>query len=123
MAARMITSNYDFINTRGEDLMKQLHLQPFEERLKYNLAVLMYKSYIGKAPFYIQNKITLAKEINAYNLRSSDDLKMIKPLAKCQRFKTSFAFMGPTIWNELPFPLRTSKTVHSFKCLYKKTFF
>ena len=47
-AARIITNNMDYINVRGEDLVKQLGWQTIEKRRDYFMAMLMYKC-IGDA--------------------------------------------------------------------------
>ena len=41
-AARIITSNFDYINTRGTDLMRDLGLQTLYIRKEYFLSTLMY---------------------------------------------------------------------------------
>ena len=55
--ARIITGCYDFINTRGLDLVNELNLQNITERRNYFLCNLMFKSIHGLAPTYLSDSI------------------------------------------------------------------
>ena len=52
-AARIITGNYDFINTRGIDLVKNLKWMCVSQRRDYFIAILMFKSIYCLAPHYL----------------------------------------------------------------------
>ena len=54
-AARIITGNYDFINTRGIDLVKHLKWMCVSQRRDYFIAILMFKSTHGRAPHYLRD--------------------------------------------------------------------
>ena len=123
MAARAITRNYDFINTRGADLMKQVNLPTFKERFQYNTSLLMYKAVNNDVPDYIANKITFNADINQYNLRSSSNNSLLLPLPKCEIYKKSLSYSGPMTWNTLSEPIRFSTSIGSFKTQYKKLYF
>ena len=49
-AARIVTGNMDYINTRGESLVKELGWQSIEKRRDYFTAVLMYRCINEIAP-------------------------------------------------------------------------
>ena len=51
-AARAITGNYDFINVRGDTLFNDLGLTRFNDRYKYQTALLMFKAIHGIASAY-----------------------------------------------------------------------
>ena len=69
--ARTICNNYDYINTRGIDLVKSLKLQIIRECRHYFLHVLMFKCIHGLAPHYLSNDVTTVVAIHSYNTRSS----------------------------------------------------
>jgi hypothetical protein len=119
MAARAITRNFDFINTRGSALMEELNLPTFKQRLHYNTSVLMYKAVSNQVPDYIANKVTLSKEVNNYNLRSSTNNNLTIPFPNCVIFKNALAYNGPMIWNNLPNQLTKSQSLNAFKDNYK----
>ena len=48
--ARIICKKYDYINTRGIDLVESLEIQTIRQRRDYFLSVLMFKCIHGLAP-------------------------------------------------------------------------
>ena len=54
-AVRVICNNYDYINFRGIDMMKQFDWQTIEERRKFHIAILIYKYLNGMAPSYLSD--------------------------------------------------------------------
>ena len=119
MAARTLTGNYDFINTRGATLMSNLNMSNFIDRIKYNLSVSTYKAVHGLVPDHIANSIFFSYEVSQRNIRSSDNMNLYKPKPHCELFKKSFSYAGPNQWHYLPLPLQKAVTVHNFKLLYK----
>ena len=73
-AARAITGNYDFINVRGDTLFNDLGLTRFNDRYKYQTALLMFKAIHGIAPAYICDNVCFSYEVNGRNLRSYDNM-------------------------------------------------
>ena len=121
-AARSITGNFDFINVRGEELMKDLKMSNFENRLKYFHSLLMFKAIHGYVPDHISNHILFSYEVSQRNLRTFDNMDLYKPLPRCELYKRSLAYYGPTQWNILPFSIKDSSSLAMFKTSYKKSF-
>jgi hypothetical protein len=65
--ARIINNNFDFINTRGLDLVKQIGWMNIVERIDYFTNLLIYKCINQIAPVYLQNDIILCSEIKKRN--------------------------------------------------------
>ncbi len=61
-AVRIVTGNVDFINVRGQDIMNELGWQTLEQRKKYYVSSLMFKSMDGLNPHWINNNILIACE-------------------------------------------------------------
>jgi len=61
--ARVILNNFDFVNTRGIDLVCKLGIMTVKQRRDYFMALLMYKSIHGLAPNYLCNEITMEIEV------------------------------------------------------------
>ena len=59
VAARIITGNFDYIHSRGVDIVRPLHLQTVKERWDYFLCVLMFKCIHGLAPNYLCNDVIM----------------------------------------------------------------
>ena len=77
--ARIICNNYDYINTRGIDLVKSLKIQAIRERRDYFLCVLMFKCIHGLAPHYLSNDVTMVVDIHGYDTRSSENMNLYVP--------------------------------------------
>jgi hypothetical protein len=120
-AARTITGNFDFVNVRGEELMKQLNLNSFEKRLNYNIAILMYKATHDLLPHHIDNNFTMIKDIMNREPREKNKMNLYVPKPNCELFKKSLMYKGPKIWNELPIELKQASSLHAFKEVYKRT--
>ena len=96
---------------------------PVKFRIDFTILLLTYKAINGLAPFYLQELISL-KEACKYKLRSDCDGLLLNPL----KFKTltmlgdrSFTATAPRLWNSLPYSIRSSPSVASFKKT-RKTF-
>ena len=57
--ARIICKNYDYINTRGIDLVDSLKIQTIRQCRDHFLSVLMFKAIHGLAPHYLYNDVTM----------------------------------------------------------------
>ena len=122
-ASRIIMRNFDYIDTRGEDLMKQLGMQSLETRRDYFTAIMMYKIINETAPNRLIDSINHMKDIHGIQTRSSASNDVQIPEVKYEIFRNSFKYQGSILWNSLPPQLRSAKTVHSFKTMYKMLYF
>ena len=103
--------------------LRKLHILPVEYRLKYKVAMFVYKCLNGLAPAYLSN--LLHQKIACYDLLSTEDLFLmdsdIKP--KTRYGRSSFSFKGPVIWNNLPADLKVCSNIASFKQKLKTHYF
>ena len=120
LCARIISNNYDFINCRGEDLVKELGWNTFEERRDFLLAVLMYKCHQGTAPAYLIDKLCLQSHINGRITRHLDDKMYYIPKTRTKAAESAFMNQGPTLWNNIPLPIRNAPSLDTFNQGYKK---
>ena len=114
-AARLIFQETKYCHVRP--LLYNLHWLPVEFRIDFKILLLTYKAINGLAPFYLHELISL-KEACKYKLRSDCDGLLLNPV----KFKTlttlgdrSFAAAAPQLWNSLPYAIRSSPSVASFK--------
>ena len=120
MAARAISGNYDYIHVRGDSLLEELALNTFEDRKKYHLSLLIYKSIHGIAPHYLVNQVLFSYEVNQRNLRSLDNMILYLPKVNKNIFKNSLFYVGAQCWNTLPLYIKESTSVPCFKKHLKK---
>ena len=100
--ARIITGCYDFINTRGLDLVDELNLQNITERRNHFLCNLMLKSIHGLAPTYLSDSIVMQADINEYDTRGAQNRNVYQPRPRIEKYKNSFLYMAGELWNALP---------------------
>ena len=95
-AARIITGDFDFINTRGADLMKDLGWQTLDIRRDYFLSTLMYKCIKGNAPVLLTNELIMTADTHDCNAKASAGgvLQVLKPSSEL--FRNSFRYKGAT---------------------------
>ncbi len=122
-AVRILTWNFDFINVRGQDIMNELGWQTLEQRKKYYVSSLMFKSMDGLNPHWINNNILMECENHDRNARFADNMNVVVPKPNVEIFRNSFIYQGAISWNNLPPHLKYATTHDSFKRLYKKEYF
>ena len=76
LLARIISNNFDYIHSRGIDLVRSLKLQTIRERRDYFLCVLMFKCIHGLAPHYLSNDVTMHVDIHGYDTRSAENMDL-----------------------------------------------
>ena len=122
-AARIVSGNFDYINVRGADLVKQLGWQTIEQRRDYFTATLMYKIIHKHAPKRLTDSIIMTSETHDIPTRlASSDLLQV-PHPHYEIFRNSFRYQGSIIWNSLPSQLRNAADTDTFKRLYKDKYF
>ncbi len=122
-AARIVTWYFDFINVRGQDIKNELGWQTLEQRKKYYVSSLMFKSMHGLNPHWINNNILMACENQDRNTRFANNMNVVVPKPNIETFRNSFMYQGAISWNNLPPDLKYATTHDSFKRLYKKEYF
>ena len=94
--------------------MKKLHILPVEYRIKYKVSLTVYKCFHDLAPDYlkelIQSKVTYS------HLRSFNDLYSLQTVIPKSKYgKSTFSYVAPVIWNQLPQNIKLSPYVECFK--------
>jgi hypothetical protein len=112
MYARTITGNYDFVNVRGEELMQQLKMSPFENRLRYYISLIMYKSVNGLVPDHLLNNIVFSYEMSTRVSRQNNFIDLYIPKPNCELYRKALMYIGPKIWNSLPICIKESTSVN-----------
>ena len=121
--ARIVTgtSRFDHI----QPVIKELHWLPIDYRIKFKVAMLVYKIRQTGRPAYLSDFIYERAVERAS--RSSNMHHMEVPRRKLETGKRAFSYAAPTIWNNLPQTIRqmdlASVSLSSFKKTIKDTFF
>ena len=104
--------------------LKKLHFLPVRFRIKFKIALLVFKCLNNMAPHYLQGLLNL-RDVRRRSSRLDDDFYRLKvpPAPQFSRTDAAFMFSGPKIWNELPYSVRSLSTIESFKCALKTFYF
>ena len=96
-----------------------LHWLPVIYRARFKLPLLVYKALNNQAPEYLKDFLQ-PYFITAHRLRSRGQSLLKVPRTRHKTFgDRAFAHSGPSLWNELPFDIRSSPTVTVFKSKLK----
>ena len=93
-------------------ILKELHWLPVNQRIVFKFLMIVYKCINNIAPSYLSE--LLSQYSPKRTLRSGN--KQLQE-AKSNRSwgDRSFAIGAPQLWNELPFNIRTAKSITVFK--------
>ena len=102
--------------------MKKAHILPVECRIKYKVALTVYKCFHDLAPTYLQQLLVPA--ITYSHLRSANDVFSLQTVIPQTRHgETSFSCIAPIVWNVLPHDIKLSPTLDIFKKRLKSFYF
>lgn len=102
---------------------RRSHISPFlnsnnllnmDARRNLHFATLLFGIITTKQPSYLYNKLTFSTR----HIRHA--IRLICPSHRTAAFRGSFRYAATKCWNNLPPPIRNSKTIHSFKISLKK---
>jgi len=111
-AARLITRTCS--REHITPVLKSLHWLKIKERIEYKIALLVFKSIHNQGPEYLQSLLKLY--VPPRTLRSEHALLLVEPKYKLERCgRRAFSRCGPSIWNSLPYSVRSSINLEQFK--------
>ena len=110
-AARILTGNFDCVNTRGIDLVKNLGLMNVTQRRDYFMIILIH----GLVPDYICDEITMQRDITVRTTSSTVNNNVHVPHTILECCKHALAYRGPVLWNALPENIKKCETLNCFK--------
>ena len=101
-------------------MFDHLHWLPLLARIQLKVLVLIYRSFSGLAPKYLCDLIRLPTSATSLRpLRSLDRLELFVPRARTVMTKSrAFAFIGPTLWNQLVESLKLKSLITMMYKIY-----
>ena len=119
-AARLITRTKKFDHITP--VLQQLHWLPVIYRIKFKILLITYKALNGLTPPYISELIH--RNNPARSLRSSNKQLLHIPMTRLRSYgDRTFSYSSPTLWNHLPYDIRTAPNVDIFKSRLKTYLF
>lgn len=119
-AARLVLKETKYCHITP--LLKQLHWLPVKDRIKFKTLLLTFKAIHFSEPLYLKSLLNF--KTPARDLRNHDNLLLDVPRSHSARMgDCAFSIAAPLIWNELPFDIRNSPSVTTFKSRLKTHLF
>ena len=87
-------------------MLRQLHWLPVQQRVDFELALLVYKALHDSTAAYLVDDCQLISHAGHRRLRSTDIDTCCVPRTNTQFGDRSFAAAGPRLWNSLPARIR-----------------
>ena len=119
-AARIICNNFDIINYRGIDLVRELQWLSISQRINYFLCVLVFNCIHGNAPRYLSDSIDMASHMHDRNTRLNMSSNVNVPLGRTHYMRSSFIYRGAVVWNALPNAVKDSGSLSAFRINLKR---
>jgi uncharacterized protein YlzI (FlbEa/FlbD family) len=87
-SARIVEGCFDYVNTRGHDIVRNLGWPDLNDRWYYLLAGLIFKCINGIAPRYLSDQIVFVNNINTRQTRHHE-LNLMVPMHRIDKYKHS----------------------------------
>ena len=94
-------------------LLQQLHWLPVEWHIRFKLATLTYKALHPGRPPYLADLLQYHKTTKSTRLSSTQPLSI--PRHNLSFGSWAFRVSAPKVWNSLPFQIRQSESLPTFK--------
>ena len=117
--ARVVTKAPRF--SRSVPILKGLHWLPVKFRIHFKICALTFRTLKENQPAYLADLLVRPK-CSIY-LRSTNLNRFVVPRIKTKTGSRAFSISGPTLWNALPVPIRSAKTILTFQKLLKSHLF
>jgi hypothetical protein len=111
---RIITNN-NGLNVRPAKLLNKLGLMSIIQRRDYFMSIQMFRCMQGTAPSYLIDRVEYSSNYNFYQTRLSNDSMLYVPKPRIEKFRQSFQYVGPILYNGLPKDVTGSTSLHGFK--------
>ena len=104
----------------SKEMLMTLHWLTVRSRIKYKLAVLTYKALNMGQPAYLRDELSLYEPVRA--LRSSGTFQQRLPPPCTNSGRRAFRYSAPEILNTLPYELRSTSCIETFRRSLKTHF-
>ena len=108
---------------RVSPYLKEAHFLPVRQRIYFKIALMVFKCLNNLAPDYLKKYVHVRQTLG-HTLRDENDFFLLghPPLPHLRRTERSFLHAAPAVWNLLPYDIRSSNDISSFKKKLKTHF-
>ena len=120
-AAKLVLSKKKYDSATS--CLQTLHWLPIEQRVKFKVLCLVYKSLHQEAPAYLQDLFKYRTSVYTTRSVSAGDLDPPRTYTKTFGRSRAFSCIGVKLWNELPMAIKTVPNIINFKKSLKTELF
>ena len=95
--------------------LASLHWLPIDSRVQYKLSSFCYNYLNSTAPYYLTELLKIYKPTHQLHSSSDTSILCIPTVRTHSLGQRSFSYAAPTVWKTLPYEIRSSNTISSFK--------
>jgi hypothetical protein len=119
--ARVVTNSCKL--TSSKPLLARLHWLPVTSRISFKIATLTYKAVHSQQPPSL-SKLLKFKCLSHFKTRSGNHLQLQHPPVGINNFgRRAFCYAAPSVWNSIPFNIRSATTIMAFRKQLKTHYF
>ena len=113
-AAKVVLGRKKFDS--ATEALRDLHWLPVNQRCKFKLLFLVFKSLHGRAPTYLRDMLTRQTPKRTTRSSINCELNLVVPFTSRKTFAArSFSVAGPKYWNELPTAIKSCTNIITFR--------
>ena len=110
-------------NFLTKPLLECLHWLSITSRISFKIATLTYKAVHSKQPPSLAKLLQFKNHTNV-TTRTANCLQLQHPPVGSNNFgRRAFCYAAPSIWNSIPFSIRTAKNLMAFRKQLKTYYF
>ena len=99
-------------------VLRNLHWLPISYRIDFKVATLAYKVHATGSPAYLQSDYTPSRDLRSSSLQFLATVQTRTAIAR-----RAFSRAAPSVWNNLPYNVRTAETFERFKSSIRTHFY
>jgi hypothetical protein len=101
------------IRTPINDMMTTLNWVKLDKRWQNQLLLIVFKCLRHDAPSYLSSQFIYTSSMHSQNTRSQSSNALVIPLFNINPGKRTFLYRGSSMWNNLPFDIRSNLFIMS----------
>lgn len=94
------------------DMLEALHFMSIQQRMEYNVCIIVYKIMKGLCPKYLQNKIEVVQHVGV-RTRQVDNIYIDR--CKTSEEQKMLLYEGLKMYNALPIEIKNEEKIQSFR--------
>ena len=110
------------IYTPTKKLFTRIKWIPFQERVRYFRCIFVFKCLNNLSSDFHKDFFKEISNLHNFNTRQSARNDLIVDKCHTEYFKNTISYDGASLWNRLPYNIKQTRNLNTFKLALKKYF-